>query len=242
MSNENTFTLVVKRPEVWYNFKKGRDFLEYLITFLQGIISFISPCMLPMLPIYISYFSGEKYEKSKAFISSLAFVFGFTLVFCMLGMFAGSLGVALGKFHEYVEIVGGIIIIILGLNFLGIINVQLFKGIHTSHKVDGVFSAFVFGMIYSVSHLPCVGAFLGTSLATASVSGSAVKGILLLLSYSLGMGIPFMVSALLIERLKNFFAIIENNYKIINLVCGLFLVILGFSMATGIFHRLLHLI
>ncbi len=215
--------------------------MEYLITFLQGLISFISPCMLPMLPIYISYFSGEKYVKSKVFILSFAFVTGFTFVFCTLGMFAGSLGLILGKFHEYVEIVGGIIIIILGLNFLGIINIRLFKGIHTSHRVKGVFSAFVFGIIYSVSHLPCVGAFLGTSLTTASVSGSAVKGILLLLSYSLGIGIPFLVSALVVERLKNAFALIEKNYKVINLVCGLFLVVLGICMATGIFHRLLHL-
>ena len=198
--------------------------------------------MLPMLPIYISYFSSGKSTRTKMFISAFAFVLGFTLVFCILGMLAGSLGVALEKFHKAVEIVGGVIIIILGLKFLGIINIRLFNGIHKSYKVNGVFSAFIFGMIYSVSHLPCVGVFLGTSLATASVSGSVVEGTLLLLSYSLGIGMPFMISAFLIERLKSFFAIIEKNYKIINLVCGLFLVVIGVCMATGLFHRLLHML
>ena len=216
--------------------------MEYLVTFLQGIISFISPCMLPMLPIYFSYFAGDKDSKAKTFASSVSFVLGFTLVFCTLGMLSGSLGFALGKFHEVVEIVCGIVVILLGLNFLGVIKIRIFKGIHASYNVKGIFSAFVFGIVFSVSHIPCVGAFLGTSLMTASASGSVTKGILLLFSYSLGMGIPFLVSAVLIERLKNAFAIIERNYKIINLVCGLFLVILGVFMATGLLHKMLHMI
>ncbi len=215
--------------------------MEYIITFLVGIISFISPCMLPMLPIYISYFAGDNAKKSKTFISSVSFVAGFTVVFCALGMFAGSLGFVLGKFHEAVEMISGIIVIILGLNFLGIIKIRLFKGIHASHNVKGIFSAFVFGIVYSVSHLPCVGAFLGTSLMTASASGSVGKGILLLLSYSLGMGIPFLISALVVEKLKTAFSAIERNYKTINLICGIFLVVLGICMATGLFHHLLHI-
>ena len=216
--------------------------MEYIITFLQGLISFISPCMLPMLPIYFSYFSGDDRSKTKMLISSVSFVSGFTLVFCTLGMFAGSLGFVLSRFHEAVEIVGGIIVILLGLNFLGVIKIPFFKGIHASHNVNGIFSVFVFGMVFSVSHIPCVGAFLGTSLMTASASGSIGKGILLLLSYSLGMGIPFLVSALVIEKLKNTFKAIENNYKTINLVCGIFLVVLGVCMATGLLHKALHLL
>lgn len=216
--------------------------MEYLVTFLQGLISFISPCMLPMLPIYISYFAGGKDSKTKIFASSVSFVLGFTVVFCTLGMLSGSVGFALGKFHEAVEIVSGIVVILLGLNFLGIINIHLFKGIHASYNVKGVFSAFVFGIVFSVSHIPCVGAFLGTSLMTASASGSITKGILLLLSYSLGMGIPFLISAILIKKLKKAFSLIERNYKIINLICGAFLVILGIFMATGLLHKMLHLV
>ena len=198
--------------------------------------------MLPMLPIYFSCFAGDNGNKAKTFISSVSFVLGFTFVFCTLGMFAGSFGFALSKFHEAVEMIGGIIVILLGLNFLGVIKIPFLKGIHTSHNVKGVFSAFVFGMVFSVSHIPCVGAFLGTSLMTASASGSIVKGILLLLSYSLGMGVPFLISALIIEKLKNAFKLIENNYKSINLVCGIFLVVLGVCMATGLLHKVLHLV
>lgn len=216
--------------------------MEYIITFLQGLISFISPCMLPMLPIYLSCFAGENGSKTKTFVSSISFVLGFTLVFCTLGMFAGSLGYVLSRFHEVVEMVGGLIVILLGLNFLGVIKIPFLKGIHASHNVKGVFSAFVFGMVFSVSHIPCVGAFLGTSLMTASASGSITEGILLLLSYSLGMGIPFLISAIVVDKLKNAFKSIENNYKTINLVCGIFLVVLGICMATGLLHRVLHLI
>ena len=152
------------------------------------------------------------------------------------------LGFVLSRFHEAVEIVGGLIVILLGLNFLGVIKIPFLKGIHTSHNVNGIFSAFVFGIVFSVSHIPCVGAFLGASLMTASASASIVKGTMLLLSYSLGMGIPFLISAMVVDKLKNTFKAIENNYKTINLVCGIFLIVLGVCMATGLLHEALHLI
>ena len=212
------------------------------MTFLEGIISFISPCMLPMLPIYISYFAGESNRKVKTFLSALSFVAGFTVIFCLLGLFAGSLGALLTKYETAVNVISGIIIILLGLNFLDVINIPFLKGFHISAKVSGVLSAFVFGIVFSISHAPCVGAFLGTALVTASASGSIAKGILLLLSYSLGMGIPFLLSALLIEKLNSTFALIKKNYKIINLICGIFLIVIGISMAFGLFHKLLHLV
>lgn len=212
------------------------------MTFLEGIISFISPCMLPILPIYISYFAGEANKKPKTFLSALSFVAGFTLVFCALGLFAGSLGSLLHEYHTIVDIISGIIIILLGLNFLGIIHIPFFRGFHTSRKVTGIFSAFIFGVVFSIGHAPCMSAFLGTALVTASASSAAAKGVLLLLFYSLGMGLPFLISALLIEKLNSAFEFIKKNYKVINLVCGILLIIVGICMATGIFHELLHLI
>ena len=212
------------------------------MTFLEGVVSFISPCMLPMLPIYISYFAGESNKKSKIIFSAIAFVAGFTIVFCTLGFFAGSIGSMLHRFHSAVDIVGGLIIIILGLNFLGVIKIPFLKGIHAHHKVTGIFTALLFGMLFSISHMPCIGAFLGAALMTASASGSVAEGMLMLLSYSLGMGLPFLICALLTERLAPSFAAIKRNYRVINIISGTLLVLIGISMATGLLHKLEHLI
>ena len=216
--------------------------MEYFMTFIEGIVSFISPCMLPMLPVYISYFAGESGKKSWAIISAIAFVAGFTVIFCTLGFFAGSIGAMLHQFHSVVDIVCGIIIIFLGLNFLGVIKIPFLKGIHPEHKVTGIFTAFLFGVFFSISHMPCIGAFLGAALMTASASGSMIRGILMLLTYSLGMGIPFLICALLTEKLAPSIAVIKRNYKTINLISGILLILLGTAMATGLIHKLEHLI
>lgn len=216
--------------------------MEYIMTFLEGIISFISPCVLPILPIYISYFTGDTNKRSKTFLSALGFVLGFTFVFCALGLFAGGLGSLLLKYHELVDIVCGIIIIAFGLSFLEIIHIPHPEGVKTVKKSKGIFSAFVFGIVFSISHAPCMSAFLGTALVTASASGIPLKGVFLLLSYSVGLGIPFLVSALLIEKLNPVFKAIKKNYKPLRLVCGGLLIVLGICMATGVFHELAHLI
>lgn len=209
---------------------------------ITGIISFISPCMLPMLPIYISYFAGEANKKSKTFLSALGFVAGFSAVFCLLGLFAGSIGELLHEYHTAVDIASGVIIILLGLNFLGVINIPIFHGFHASGNVRGVFSAFAFGVVFSISHAPCMSAFLGTALVTASAAGGAARGTLMLLCYSLGLGIPFILSALLTERLSGLFAAIKGGYKVINLICGILLIALGVLMATGLLHELTHMV
>jgi len=216
-------------------------FLEYLITFIEGLVSFISPCILPILPVYISYFAGESKKKTKAFFSALAFVIGFSVVFCAIGLFAGSLGAVLERFHTTIDVVCGIIIVILGLNFLDVVNIPFFKEFHPSMKVNGMFSAFIFGSIFSISHAPCVLSFLGAAIMSASSSGSVLKGFFLLLSYSVGMGVPFILSAVLTEKLSPFITSVKKNYTAIKLVFGILLIILGICMATGLFHELIHL-
>ena len=213
--------------------------MEYLITFLEGFISFISPCMLPMLPIYLSYFAGGENGKRKTLINALSFVIGFTFVFSALGLFAGSLGALLKKYETAVNIISGVIVIILGLSFMDIIHIKAFKGMKSEVKISGVISAFLFGMIFSISLTPCVGAFLGSALMLASSTGGALKGLLLLLVYSLGMGLPFLISAILINELKGVFSVIKRNYKIINTVCGIFLIVVGFSMIFGLLTKLM---
>ena len=215
--------------------------MQYLITFLEGIISFISPCMLPMLPIYISYFAGSREEKRHPLPSAISFVLGFTLVFSLLGLFAGSLGSLVVKYQSWVNIICGSIIIIFGFNFLGVIRMPSFHGRHSNVKIKGIFSAFLFGIVFSISHTPCVGVFLGSALTAAAASGGAFSGVVLLLFYSLGMGIPFIVSAVLIDRLTGILNSIKKNYSIINTVCGFFLVIVGVCMLLGWFNGFMNI-
>lgn len=207
--------------------------MEFAITFLEGFISFISPCMLPLLPLYISYFAGGADKKHKVFLRALSFVLGFTVVFSLLGLFAGTLGAFLREYRTAVNIAGGALIIIFGLSYLEVIRLPFFKGIRNGRTADTVVSAFLFGIVYSVSLTPCIGAFLGSALALAGASGTALKGVLLLVTYSLGLGVPFLISALLIERLNTAFTFIKRNYRVINIVCGSFLILVGILMALG---------
>ena len=219
--------------------------MQYFIAFLEGIITFISPCLLPMLPIYISYFAGGGQRSTgKTLKGALGFVSGFTLVFVAMGALAGTLGSLLRQYQTAVNIVSGLIVIFFGLNFLGVFKLNLFRGGHKEVLSDdmGFFSALVFGMIFSVGWTPCVGAFLGSALMLASQQGHAAEGMLMLLAYSLGLGIPFIFSAVLIDYLKSAFNWIKRNYRVINAVCGGILVLIGILMMTGTLGRLLSLL
>ena len=214
--------------------------MQYILSFLEGIITFISPCLLPMLPIYISYFAGGS-EKStgKTLKNALGFVLGFTVVFVCLGAFAGTLGSLLWKYRTILNIVTGLVVVFFGLNYLGVFRLNLFRGMGGSmgEKELGFFSSFAFGLVFSIGWTPCVGAFLGSALMLASQQGTALKGILLLLIYSAGLGIPFVISALLIDKLKGAFSFIKRNYKIINWVCGGLLIAVGILMMTGLMTK-----
>ena len=219
--------------------------MQYVISFLEGIITFISPCLLPMIPIYISYFAGggERTAK-KTLTGALGFVLGFTAVFMAMGALAGTVGSFLYTHQTAVNIVSGLVVIFFGLNFLGIFKLNLFKG--SKHRMDtrdmGFFSALLFGVIFSLGWTPCVGAFLGSALMLASQQGHVLEGTLMLLTYSLGLGIPFVLSAVLIDYLKSAFNWIKKNYRIINIVSGSLLIVIGVFMATGMLGRLLSLL
>lgn len=219
--------------------------MQYVISFLEGIVTFISPCLLPMLPIYISYFAGGgERTTGKTLKCALGFVTGFTAVFMMMGALAGTLGSFLREYQTAVNIVSGLVVILFGLNFLGVLKLNLFRG--GQHNVDtvnmGFFSALVFGVIFSVGWTPCVGAFLGSALMLASQQGHVVEGMLMLLAYSLGLGIPFILSAVMIDYLKSAFNWIKKHYAVINAVSGGLLVVIGILMATGTLGRLLNLL
>ena len=218
--------------------------MQYFISFLEGIITFVSPCLLPMLPIYISYFAGGK-EKNTARIvkNALGYILGFTVIFILMGALAGTFGRLLNEYRAIVDAVTGLIVIFFGLSFLGVLKVNIFKGMKRTETHDlGFFSSVVFGVVFSIGWTPCVGAFLGSALMLAANRGSVFEGIIMLLLYSLGLGIPFFISALLIDRLKGAFAFIKKHYGIINTVCGLLLVLVGVLMATGLFGKFMTLL
>lgn len=214
--------------------------MQYLIAFFEGILTFISPCLLPMLPVYISYFAGGEVNGKKTFRNALGFILGFTLLFTAMGALAGTLGSFLTKYQTAVNLVSGLIVIFFGLNFMGIIKLNLFKGSARMQTGNlGFFSSLVFGMVFSVGWTPCVGAFLGSALMLASQQGHVLEGTFMLLSYSLGLGIPFLLSAVLIDQLKGAFNFIKRHYNVVNYICGFLLILIGVLMATGVLNTFL---
>ena len=219
--------------------------MQYLISFLEGIITFISPCLLPMLPIYISYFAGGGERKlGRTLLNASGFVLGFTVIFVAMGALAGSLGAFLTRYQGLVNVVSGAVVILFGLSYMGLLKLNLFRGMGGGMKQGemGFGSALVFGIVFSVGWTPCVGAFLGSALMLASQQGHVLEGMGMLLCYSLGLGIPFLFSAVLIDKLKGAFNWIKAHYDVVNKVCGGALVLVGILMATGTLGRLLNLL
>ena len=219
--------------------------MTYFILFLEGIITFISPCLLPMLPIYVSYFAGgsaQEKDHKRVIKNAFGFILGFTAVFVLLGALAGFFGGLLSRYQTAVNIVTGAIVVFFGLNFLGVFRLNIFKGSHGAKKgTPGFFSSVLFGIVFSVGWTPCVGAFLGSALLLAASGGSMTQGVLMLLCYSAGLGVPFFVSAILIDKVKGAFRFIKKHYGIINMISGLLLVAVGILMMTGLFGKFLSL-
>ncbi|MCL2060436.1 MAG: cytochrome c biogenesis protein CcdA [Oscillospiraceae bacterium] len=219
--------------------------MHYLLLFLEGIITFISPCMLPMLPLYVSYFSAGESDRRRTFTNALGFVSGFAAVFVALGAFAGAVGRLLIAYGTAINIITGAVVIVLGLNFAGVLNIGfLNRNVSRTANVANLkfMSSIIFGFIFAIGWTPCVGAFLGSALMMAARRGGMLNGVLMLSVYALGLGAPFLVGALLIDRLKEAFEFIKRNYKIINKVSGALLVLMGLFMATGYMGRLLSLL
>lgn len=228
-------------------YQEGRYEMPYLIAFLEGVITFVSPCLLPMLPVYLIYFAGgsENQQKNTTVLrNALGFVLGFTLVFVTFGAFAGSIGQFLRSHQTMVNLVAGGFIILFGLDFLEVFPRNLFRGNLQGYEVTHLTfsSSILFGIIFSVGWTPCVGVFLGSALLMASQQGSVYQGIGMLLAYSLGLGIPFVLSAVLLDRLKSAFQWIKRHYDLIRKISGVFLILVGALMMTGWFGRLLSLL
>jgi cytochrome c-type biogenesis protein len=215
--------------------------MDYLLSFIEGIITFVSPCLLPMLPIYISYFAGgeasdQNKRKQRTLINAIGFVFGFTIVFLLLGAAAGTFGIFVRQNQIIFNVIGGLILILFGLNFMSVIKIGFLSRtlrIHMKVKSFHFISSVLLGIVFSIGWTPCVGAFLGSALMLAANSHEAFKGIMMLLLFSLGLGIPFVISAVLIDSLKQTFDAIKRHYKVISIISGLLLILVGVLMMFG---------
>ena len=216
--------------------------LQGITTFLEGLITFISPCVLPMLPVYVLYFTGGQQGRSagRTLIRALCFVAGFTLLFVSLGVFAGTLGALLIRWQTVVNIVMGIVMIAFGAHYAGWLRIGLLeRTMKPGVKIEpaGYGACALLGAVFAVGWSPCTGPLLGSAMMLAAGQGQALDGMLLLLCYSLGLGVPFVLCAVLIDQLKGMLALIKRNYAVINRVCGVFLILVGVMMMTGLYAR-----
>lgn len=216
--------------------------MQYLVVFLEGIITFLSPCLLPMIPVYITFFvGGGERSVGKTLKNASGFVLGFSLVFVLLGVFASAVGTLLRQYHTALDLITGGVVVFLGLNYLGVFRLNLFSGgVGKADTADMTFyKAVLFGVVFAVGWTPCVGTFLGSALMMAGSQGSVGKGTLMLVLYSLGLGIPFLLSAVLIDQLKSVFRWVKNNYELFNRIAGILLILVGVAMMTGWMGRLI---
>lgn len=222
--------------------------MGFLATFLEGVATFVSPCLLPLLPVYLAYFAGASAGQGsspdgrtrRTVMGACAFVLGFGCVFTLLGAFAGTLGRLMLLHRRLLDLVGGAIVVLMGLNMMGVLRIGALErtwGPQAAPTVGGVVGPLLFGVVFAVGWTPCVGPFLATALSLAAVSGSAVRGVELLACYSLGLGVPFVLAAVLIDQLEGAFAWVKAHYALVNRVCGALLVAVGLLMACGLFGR-----
>jgi len=215
------------------------------LIFIEGLLAFLSPCILPMLPVYFMYLSGsnpETVDRTRLLYNIIGFVMGFTVVFVLLGAAASSVGSLFITHRQFLVKLSGGIIIIFGLNFMGVIRVSLLNramNVQVRTTDLGFFSSMVFGGAFSVGWTPCLGAFLGTALLLASHTQTLLAGMALLFVFGIGLGVPFLLTALLWHRLGKVLGFIKQNLHLIQRVAGALLVLIGVLMITGHFHRYL---
>ncbi len=213
---------------------------EYLIAFGAGLISFLSPCVLPLIPGYVSYISGqslqELIESKKTNIFSLVlFCLGFSTVFVLLGASASFLGQALLQNSEILRIFAGLIIIIFSFQLLGIINIPYlnFEKRFDAKESRNILFPYVIGLAFGFGWTPCIGPILGSILALASIEETLTRAIILLIFYSLGLAIPFVFSGYLIQRFLLFSKNFRKNINLISKIGGITLLVTGILILTN---------
>ncbi len=208
--------------------------ISYWSAFIGGILSFFSPCIFPILPGFLAFLVSSR-GRNGAIYKAVAFSIGLSIIFILLGLASGTFGSFLITYKRYIEIIGGILIVIFGLSYTGLFTLPFFeKGIYIPFKrnVDSFWSAFLFGIVTSFAWTPCIGPALGTIL-TIAATGNTLSGGILLSIFSLGLVIPLILAAVLIQVVNRIVAFIVKYQRWINVTGGLVLVIFGFLMIFG---------
>ena len=205
------------------------------LTFVEGLMAFVSPCILPLLPVYLLYLTGNESEpgKFKLLRSTLGFVLGFTIVFGILGATASGLGGILSAYRFWLQKAAGAVVVLFGLNYLGLFGVSFLnrsRGFSRSARPVNFGASILFGAAFAFSWTPCLTAFLGTALLFAANLATMYQGMGLLLVFSLGLAIPFILTALLWDHLKGAVDWIKNHYRIIQSISGGLLIAVGLWM------------
>lgn len=221
--------------------------VSFSLAFLAGILSFLSPCVFPLVPSYVSFITGISFEdltgsadrrrvRNLTITNSLAFIFGFSAIFISLGASSSAVGQMLFRYQEWIRIIGGILVIIFGLFISGFLNLNFLmkdKKIHLSGRPAGYAGAFIIGMTFAAGWTPCIGPILGSILLYASSKGSAVYGIKLLAVYSLGLAVPFFVSALAMNSFLSYSKKLQRYMRAIMIISGLLLIVFGIMLLTN---------
>ena len=211
------------------------------ISFTAGVLSFLSPCVLPLIPSYVSFITGlslDDVQRSRrvTLIHSLLFVAGFTIVFLLLGATATALGQALVRHRDWVGRIGGVLVIVLGLYLLGVFNIGAFareRRVHIASKPLGYAGTLLVGMAFAAGWTPCIGPILGGVLTYTASSADLNRGLALLFAYSLGLAVPFLLAALMIDRFMELFQRYRGALIWMSRISGALLVAVGLLMITG---------
>lgn len=216
--------------------------VSYGVAFIAGLLSFFSPCIIPMIPAYLMYITGSQLDggnqvtRRHAFLKTLVFVAGFTVIFLIMGTGASFLGTFFARNRVWIQRISGLIIILFGLNLVGILK---FSGLakvsrfRTHAKENSYSGAFVLGLAFAAGWTPCFGPVLASILLYAGASGTVAKGFMLLLVYSLGMAIPFLVSAVFLTEISAWISKFERGAEKITKIAGFILILFGILVATG---------
>jgi len=214
--------------------------VEAILVFVEGFLAFISPCVLPMLPVYLIYLAGKKGQDDRRtlILNTLCFILGFTIIFVAMGATASGIGSLLVSHRLLVQQISGVIIIVFGLHYMGILRIGFLNtDKRFSAKLDNLtaLSSVVFGMAFSLGWTPCIGPFLGAALTKAANQNTIAEGMLLLFIFSLGLGIPFFLAAVAMEKLKSVFDFMKRHLKTITFIAGILLIVVGAAFLFDVF-------
>lgn len=214
-----------------------------LIAFSAGLLSFLSPCVLPLIPSYVTFITGlslddVQHARKAALVHGVLFVLGFTLIFLAMGAGATMLGQTLLQYRDWISRVGGVVIIIFGLYLLGVLNIGFLsreRRFHVADKPVGYLGTVVVGVAFGAGWTPCLGPILGSILVYTSSQADLGRGMWLLLAYSLGLAVPFLLSAVAIERFTVFFQRMRKQMMWISRVSGAVMILIGVLLVTNYF-------